>query len=152
MYFDRILKIKKTRFFTLFFLIGIFLILFLSWKVNPNLKELPFIPEWLSNWTDHRRNVSLRTAIPFLGLGILVGTYINYFRRTVLNTWFFAWLILFGVVLLAEAGQFFLPSRSPDSEDLFWGGIGAAIGLTLTFLTLKLINRIRTIHFGNKKE
>jgi len=75
-----------------------------------------------------------------------------YFKNTVLNTWFFAWLILFGVVLLAEAGQFFLPSRSPDFEDLFWGGIGAAIGLTLTFLTLKLINRIRKIHFANKKE
>ena len=35
------------------------------------------------------------------------------------------------VVIIAEAGQFFLPQRSPSWGDVLWGSTGAAAGMLL---------------------
>ena len=136
----------------LLFAFGVFLIFFLSWKTNPNLKETLFIPEWLSSWTDHAGNGKRRTAVPFIGLGLLVGAYMIYRKRTALVFWFFAWLVLVFIVGVAEVGQYFLPARHVDIKDIFWGGIGAWIGLMFAFFAWQLVCILNTIHFGNKKE
>lgn len=116
------------------FFIGVLLIFFLSWKTDPNLKELPFIPEWLSDWTDSVRNDRRRTGVPFIGLGLLAGMYLMYIRRTKMFYWGLVLCILGFVVIIAEVVQYFLPSRSMDVKDMFWGGIGSAIGLGLPFV------------------
>lgn len=47
------------------FVVGVFLIFFLSWKTDPHLKEFALIPEWLANWTDDDQNNQIRTGILF---------------------------------------------------------------------------------------
>lgn len=130
-----LIKNKTNIILAILFLIGAFLILFLSWKVDPNLKETPLIPKWVSDWTDEMRNDRKRTGVPFIGLGILLGGYLVYVRKTSINNWSIAWLILITLVGVAEVGQYFLPSRSPDIEDIIWGGLGAGIGLALPLFT-----------------
>ncbi|MGY8914248.1 MAG: VanZ family protein [Flavobacteriales bacterium] len=136
---------RKTNFVTLLlFILGIFLIFFLSWKADPNIGEFSYVPDWLAEWTDADRNNRRRTAVPFVALGILAGGFMIYIKRTKLLFWFFAFLLLSTIVALAEAGQYFLPSRSPDLKDVIWGVVGAFIGLSLTYLMSKLINAVKT--------
>ena len=116
------------------FFIGVFMIFFLSWKTDPNLKELPFIPEWLSDWTDNVHNDRRRTGVPFVGLGLLAGMYLIYIQRTKLFYWGLVWIVLGLVVVIAEAVQYFLPSRSMDIKDILWGWVGSLIGLGLPFV------------------
>tara|TARA_R110001632_G_scaffold17995_2_gene56257 strand:- start:479 stop:913 length:435 start_codon:yes stop_codon:yes gene_type:complete len=123
---------KKTNVLVLFLLgIGAVLIFYLSWKVDPNLEETSFIPEWLAEWADNAHNDRKRTGVPFIGLGILLGGYLLYVGKSTVNNWSIAWLIMIIVVGIAELGQYFLPSRSPDIEDIIWGGLGAGVGLAL---------------------
>ncbi|WP_166521574.1 VanZ family protein [Zobellia amurskyensis] len=128
---------------TILFIVGVSAILFLSWKTNPNLKELPFIPEWLSDWTDQVRNNRRRTAVPFIGLGLLTGFYLISIKRTTLSFWIYVWAILFIIVCLAEAGQYFLPSRSLDLKDVIWGVIGSTVGLAVTFTGLYAVRLLK---------
>ncbi len=127
----------------LLFAFGVFLIFFLSWKANPNLKETPFIPEWLSNWADYSHNNQRRTGVPFMGLGLLAGIYFIYSKRTAPVNWIFAWLILGIVVCMAEVGQYFIPARSLDMKDVFWGGLGAGIGLLFPYFAWLLIRMLK---------
>ena len=141
----------NVRLITIFlFSIGVFCILFLSWKTNPNLKELPFIPNWLSDWTDQVRNNRRRTAVPFVGLGLLSGLYLFIIKRTALWFWIYAWLILLIVVCLAEVVQYFLPSRSLDMKDIIWGTTGAAIGLSTSFLIWIIARALKRLKYRNK--
>ncbi|MDE3741479.1 hypothetical protein [Maribacter polysaccharolyticus] len=116
------------------FFIGVFLVFFLSWKTDPNLKGTPLIPEWLSDWTDNVHNDRRRTGVPFIGLGLLAGMYLIYIKRTKVFYWGLVWFVLGFVVVIAEAVQYFLPSRSMDLKDIFWGGVGSTIGLGLPFV------------------
>ncbi len=135
---------NKANIMVMFLLVfGVILIFFLSWKTNPNIGEFSFVPEWLVNWTDAYRNSRRRTAVPFVGLGLLAGGYMIYIKKTKLLIWFFAFLLLSTIVVLAEAGQYFLPSRSPDIKDVIWGVVGALIGLFFPFLTIILIKTVK---------
>lgn len=148
---NKFLNTNKTKLTVLvLFAFGIFSILFLSWKADPNLKELLFIPDWLSNWTDQMRNSRRRTAVPFIGLGLLAALYIIYIERTAMVFWFSTWLILVMIACLAEAGQYFLPARSVDIKDIIWGGIGAGIGLLVPYFVWQLVRRFKTIKFDKK--
>ncbi|CAM4198170.1 VanZ family protein [Zobellia nedashkovskayae] len=144
---------NKTKFvFSLLFIVGLFLILFLSWKTNPNLKESAFIPTWLSEWTDQIRNNRRRTAVPFVGLGLLIGLYLVIIKRVRFWVWFYTWGALCIIVIIAEAGQYFLPSRSPDIKDVIWGSIGAIGGLLTSFLGWQITHIIKTISYGHKTD
>tara|TARA_R110002167_G_scaffold84156_11_gene228759 strand:+ start:7087 stop:7521 length:435 start_codon:yes stop_codon:yes gene_type:complete len=135
----------------LLFAIGVFLIFFLSWKANPNLNETVFIPDWLSDWTDQSRNSRRRTAVPFVGLSILVAVYLISIKKTKLVFWLLAWFCLGIIVTIAEAGQYFLPARRVDIKDIIWGGIGAGIGLCLSFVVWQFFRLFKTKHIGGKK-
>jgi len=143
---------SKTKLIVFFlFVFGVFLIFFLSWKSNPNLEGLWFIPDWLSSWTDKNRNNQIRTGVPFIGLGILVGAYLIYNQKKSPFFWFFSWILLVIIVYVAEAGQYFLPARVVDIKDVIWGGIGAAIGLIFSFFFWQIRRMFKNKLFENEK-
>ena len=123
-------------------MIGIILILALSWQSNPDLKSSPFMPSWIYNWTDKKRNDTIRTAIPFIILSLFIG---SWFCIKKAKTIYFivAWLSLFLIVVLAEAGQFFIPSRYFDLRDIYWGSIGSSLGLGATYIVLVIIRIVK---------
>ena len=109
-------------------LVGVGLVFYLSWVPDPHLRKIVFIPDWLASWTDNRANEDLRTGVPFVFLGLLTGL-LSRKKLISLSRWIVNWLFLIGVVILAEAGQLFLPHRHFSWEDVMWGAIGALIGL-----------------------
>lgn len=111
-------------------LIGVGAVFFFSWIPQPRLELTTLLPDWLSRWTDNDANMNLRTAIPFVFLGLVAGSWLANTRQPV-SRWVLAWLALVLVVGIAEAGQLFRPLRHFDWGDIGWGSVGAAIGLLL---------------------
>lgn len=118
-------------------LIGIGLVLYLSWLPQPKLGLLWFIPDWLANWTDAVENDALRTAVPFVALGVVFGWY-SIQKGYIGSQWLAGWLLLVSVVIIAEAGQLLLPHRSFDWMDVAWGAVGALIGISLMMISKQL--------------
>lgn len=113
------------------------LIFYLSWLPQPQMKLISIIPAWLADWADENENDTIRTGVPFVFLGLLVGLRmitVKYIWRQ----WFASLLVMATIVLLAEVGQLFIPKRSFDWLDVAWGIGGGSCGLLIaTLLTLK---------------
>lgn len=118
---------KNVLFFSLLAL-GTGLVLYLSWQPHPQMSRDWFIPGWVARWADERDNDALRTAVPFVALGWLIGGWLSLENRP-WRQWLPAWLSLVALVSVAEIGQFFLRDRSPDLSDIAWGAAGALLGL-----------------------
>lgn len=114
-------------------LIGTGLIFLLSWLPDPGLGNYKFLPDWLARWTDAQVNDNIRTAVPLLFLGFIVGCWLALKNRP-LRWWLGFWLGLAGVVLVAELGQLLLPSRYFDWGDVGWGAVGSLVGMGLAAL------------------
>ena len=125
------------------FILGSVLILVLSWKTNPNLGEYHFLPDWLITWADRISNNQIRTAVPFFGLGIGAGLLLVFLQNRSWFVWLYTWGILNMLVIVAELGQYFIPSRQPDMKDIFWGISGGGLGLFLLFLGCKLQSSLK---------
>lgn len=110
--------------------IGAGLVLYLSWRSQPVMGYVWFIPKPIAVWADKQENDTIRTAVPLVGLGVLVGMQLAWQRRPMWQ-WLAAWVLMLALVILAEAGQYFRAYRSFDVADIVWGGVGAAIGLAL---------------------
>ncbi len=123
----------------LLFITGVFLIFLLSWKVNPNVGEFTFLPDWLIEWADDHHNNRMRTAIPFIALGLLTGLFLVYAKKQRWRFWIYTWAILVLIVSIAEVGQYFIPSRQPDLKDALWGALGGGLGLLLPLAVRKLL-------------
>ncbi len=107
-------------------LICIALILYLSWLPKGKLGKETYLPQWILDWSN--TNYNIRTGIPFFVLGYFIALKSRFWT---------SFSLCFGVVLLAEIGQFFLPGRHPDVMDVFYGALGALIGIGIS----KLIHR-----------
>ncbi|WP_461043674.1 VanZ family protein [Spirosoma harenae] len=118
-------------------LLGVGLILYLSWQPHPNLRHTWFIPKWLSDWTDKKSNGNLRTSVPFLMLGLLVSLMPVTGRRP-WYWWVRLWVGMVGLVTLSEAVQIFIPTRFPSWEDIGWGSLGAFVGLVISYFIVRL--------------
>ena len=116
---------------TFYFLlaIGVGVVLYLSWLPRPSMEQVWFIPDWVAQWADGNNNDTVRTAVPFVLLGWLVGGWLAL-RNRPWRQWGWALLSLVALVVLAEAGQLFLAHRSFDLDDISWGGGGALLGLS----------------------
>ncbi|RDC66102.1 VanZ family protein [Adhaeribacter pallidiroseus] len=125
-------------------LFGTALIFYLSWLPQPKLGLNWFIPDWLATWADARTNDTIRTAVPFVFLGILTGIWLTMVRYP-WHSWFTSWLVLVVIVLVAELGQLLLPYRSFDWWDIIWAAIGAIIGLIMPFVSTKFIRFIKEL-------
>lgn len=120
------------RYFLIYVLVafGCIMIWYLSWVHEPKLGSNWFIPSWLAEWTDSGDNSTLRTGVPFVFLGILVGVWLTASGKS-WHRWLISWLLLILVVVIAELGQLFLPLRSFHWLDIAWGAAGAALGLSI---------------------
>jgi hypothetical protein len=112
------------------FLTGSLLICLLSWLPNPRISLYGHWPSRLGQWVDADANVNTRTAVPFVGLGLLAGAWLAITRHH-WRWWGFTGAGFLGIVALAELGQSFLPNRHPDWGDVVWGGVGAFVGMLL---------------------
>jgi hypothetical protein len=132
----------STRFFVFSFLIliGICAVFYFSWIPIPDLTKLWFIPAWLGRWTNVHD--TLRTAIPFIFLGFITGCWLITTNRR-LAWWLTTLLAFILIVIIAEAGQLFLPHRVFDLRDIAWGSFGALTGLLSSVLFAICFNQIR---------
>ncbi|WP_052825775.1 VanZ family protein [Neotamlana nanhaiensis] len=119
-------------YFYILLLVGTLAVLYLSWVSSPAIGKMAFMPSWISSWVDSYRFSAFRTSIPLVVLGVLVGVYLNFEKKTIL-WWYMAWGLLTLLVILAEIGQYFRPLRRFDFRDIFWGSAGAALGLQIIF-------------------
>ncbi len=109
--------------------LGAGLVLYLSWLPWPQLRSAGLLPAWLTTWSDQAANENIRTAVPFLGLGLLMGGWLLDHGGWRWRSGLGAWAALTGLALLAEAGQLLLPHRSCDPADVLWGAGGGLAGL-----------------------
>ena len=119
---------KKDWLFWALLLMGAGLVLYLSWVPRPQMATVWFVPNWVAHWADQTRNDTIRTAVPLVALGWLVGSWLaaHHWPRVY---WLLAWVALVALVTMAEVGQLFLRHRSFDLGDIGWGAVGALLGL-----------------------
>ncbi|GAB3934283.1 hypothetical protein [Larkinella terrae] len=131
----------------LFIILGVALVFYLSWVPSPIMRFVWFLPDWVARWADVKQNEDLRTAVPFVFLGFLTGTWLAYSRYS-WSWWLVAALGLTAIAAIAEVGQLALPLRNFSVLDIMWGGIGSVVGL-LTMAVVVFISR--QIKFGFKQ-
>ncbi|NML66600.1 VanZ family protein [Hymenobacter sp. RP-2-7] len=119
--------VNKLLFYSLL-LLGAGLVLYLSWQSHPKMATDWFIPAWVASWADKQQNDTLRTAVPFVALGWLLGGWLA-FKNSPWRQWLLAWAGLVALVSTAEVGQLFRADRSFDLKDIGWGAAGALLGL-----------------------
>ena len=106
------------------------------------LSKYDLLPDWLARWTDAQENDALRTAVPFVGLSLLTGSYLAVIRTT-WRWWLGSWIGLTLIVFIAEVGQLAVPYRSFDWNDVAWGVTGSLAGL-LCAGSVSIIYRLLT--------
>lgn len=107
---------------------------FLSWRADPDLGTLSWMPNWIAEWTDIVENSNKRTAIPMFFLACFSGSLLFNYGKTAPVKWLAVFFLLNGFVVLVELCQELLPKRTPDFLDVVWGAIGSTLGLTFALL------------------
>ncbi|MFD2573286.1 hypothetical protein ACFSUS_21775 [Spirosoma soli] len=126
-----------------FLLLGVIIVFYFSWIPEPRLGLSKSLPGWISRWTDNDANMNLRTAIPFVFLGLVAASWLLKAKR-LWYWWVSAWLGLVTIVVIAEAGQLLLPRRHFDWGDIAWGAAGSAAGMLLLAIPILFIRLIKT--------
>lgn len=124
--------------------IGIIIVFYFSWVPSPRLSLYGNLPDWVTRWTDTDENMNLRTAVPFVFMGLASGAWLFIMNRSRLE-WMAAWLVLIGVVIIAEAGQLFLPNRYFDLGDIAWGSVGSLIGMVVSLTLLFVAKKVGSL-------
>ena len=117
----------------------IFIIFYLSWLPDPHIGKVWFIPNFLRKWVDANENENLRTAIPFILLGIISSIYLTILKAG-LKLWITIFITSLLIVIIAETGQLFLPNRVFDLRDMGWGCVGTVLGMAVGAATGFLFN------------
>lgn len=123
---------------------GSVLVCYLSWLPNPRISTYGFFPKAVGQWVDADANMNLRTAIPFLAMGVLAGCWLVATRQP-WQRWVGFVLGFMGIVFVAEVGQLQIPNRHFDWGDIAWGSIGALAGITLGTVGTWFLIRLRLI-------
>ena len=118
---------------------GIILVLYFSWLASPTLGLSGILPKWIADWADDIENITIRTAVPFVFLSVLIGIQL-LLKKASLHWWFVGYIALLFLLFLAELGQLFLPQRNFDWKDIAWGVAASTIGLITMYGIGKLKN------------
>lgn len=116
----------------------------LSWLPSPRLAEQVPMPGLVAKWVDSHAHENLRTAVPFLLLGLVDGLRMLG-RDAGRRAWIRSWLCLVLLALVAEAGQLPLPKRRFDLMDVLYGAAGGMLGLMLAALAATLVRLLRSL-------
>ncbi len=102
----------------------VFSIFYFSWVPSPELGQTGVLPFWLSEWTDANHN--LRTAVPFLILGIV--SVLLHFKKSL--------MLRLGILgaFVVESVQLLLPQRTFDLADVAFAIIGLIVGMVIGML------------------
>ena len=106
------------------------LVLLLSWTPDSRMELIRWIPGWLSAWADSGGQVqTMRTGLPLALAGFL---FALSWGVSGIRLWLL-WGVVSALVLVvvAEGGQHFLPSRTADWRDVWWGAAGALAGVVI---------------------
>lgn len=130
----------KIRLFFLF--LCLCSVMYFSWLPQPDFQNEHYLPLWLIRWSSTYGN--LRTAVPFVLIGFLLHSHsankknVNQLDNGRINFIFNTSISAF-IISVAEVGQFFIHSRSPDLMDIFFGVVGSvAGGLIYYFIANKI--------------
>ncbi len=129
----------------LLIIIGVLMVFYFSWVSSPRLGTNILVPEFIANWVDKYEYGKRRTGIPLFFLGVFSG-FLLILKKSHVKWWILVCILLFLLVVFAEVGQFFRPSRVFDKGDIKWGVLGSTIGLCIMyglFMFLKLIKVIK---------
>jgi hypothetical protein len=120
------------------YLLLLLAILYLSLRGSPSLREVCWLPGWLSAWAD--RHGELRTAVPYCAAGLLCPWLLTRNQapptgrsqlighgRLAPILW--AAASLFVLLLLTEGAQLVLPNRLASLADVAWGTLGIVVGV-----------------------
>jgi len=127
-----ILSINMRLLVIITLLVCIFCVFYFSWLPNPSFVNQHYLPRWLVYWADVY--VQLRTAVPFVAIGFLL----QFLYKPQGFFTFKGFLLSFLLVFIAELGQFLLPYRHPDVMDIFFGVLGAILGMFFYYQTFKI--------------
>jgi hypothetical protein len=121
------------------YLVLLLAILYLSLRGSPSMRELPWLPGWLSVWAD--RHGELRTAVPY-GAAALMCPWllqVDPHRLAAARRWLYGQALgLFSALLLTEGAQCFLVHRTASLADIAWGTLGIVLGGALRLLGTRL--------------
>jgi VanZ family protein len=113
-------------------------VFYISWLPLPQLGGQVVMPEFIAVWVDAAANINLRTAVPFLLLGLVAGVGLSA-RDARWCKWLLQGSIMVAIAAAAEIGQLWIPARTCDAGDILWAAAGAAAGLVVAWLTGKVI-------------
>ncbi|MCG9793531.1 VanZ family protein [Flavobacterium algicola] len=135
-------RLKLQRVVQILLLLVVVSVFYYSWLPDSNMRSEHYLPQWLLRWSN--TNFNIRTAVPFVAFGFLLGAYSFYKNETVWKENLILFLfrnlgIATIVVLIAEGGQFLIANRSPDMMDVLYGILGSLIGGLMYQLFNKLI-------------
>ena len=132
------------------YLLLLLAILYLSLRGSPSLREVCWLPEWLSAWAD--RHGELRTAVPYCAAGLLCPwllirnqaqptgrSQLIGHGRLAPSLW--AAASLFALLLLTEGAQLVLPNRSASLADIAWGTLGIVVGVAGSLCLRAVVQR-----------
>ncbi|NJB35383.1 VanZ family protein [Croceivirga sp. JEA036] len=123
----------------LFLVVSVGFVCFLSWKKDPDLGTLSWMPSFIAEWGDLSENDTLRTGVPFIGMAVVIGIYLlRYDNFTVFNV-VLAWLAMVLLIIFVELVQYFIPTRYSDFRDVLWAGAGAAFGFLIITIFKNII-------------
>jgi hypothetical protein len=128
--------LRKTVFFKAIALLVlswlVICIVYFSLRSSPHLLETGWMPDWLGKWAD--RNGELRTVVPYIFASIIWSTIVisnkgDQTNGASLSRLILGCSILFGLLVVTELWQLFLPLRSTSWGDIGWGSVGILLGL-----------------------
>lgn len=114
-------------------------VIILSWLPHSDIGNLPIFRKSVGRWINHFGN--LRTAVPFVFLGIL-GELNLFTKWSGIRKRIVLLISLILVVTIAETGQLLLPYRYFDWADIGWGFAGSIFGIFLGIFFRKLHSSI----------
>ena len=124
-------------------------IFYYSWLPNPDFSNEHYLPTWLITWSNKYGN--LRTGVPFIFLGSSLNALFGndnlngktLSKAIILRSYIKITFSCSLIVLIVEIGQFFLPNRNPDLEDIFCGILGSQIGFAIHISLIKCYSYFR---------
>lgn len=117
-----------SRLFTFGFILVGLGVLLLSWLPNPDVGNVLPVPAVIRQWVN--ANSNLRTAVPFVLLGMLGEGLLPRHRSNLMARLKMGGVLLL-LVVIAELGQLWLPKRHFDWGDIGYGALGIILGMVV---------------------